>query len=122
MTKIRRPILIIGNLLLLLIGGGLLAGGIGIRESSNLVLRHHAPAEEVRSKVYEITDVKKLQAMAAHQYEYLDGLAIIAEWSRDFALFSSVIVLGFTVVNFVLIPWRLTKRESKPADGGSPVP
>src|SRR4051812_4451556 len=114
MTKIRRPILIVINLLLLLLGGGLLAESIVIRESSNMVLRHHAPAEKVQSKVYEITDVKKLQAMAAHQYEYLDGLATIAESSRDFALFSSVFVLGFTVVNFVLIPWRLTKREPKP--------
>ena len=112
MTKVRRPILIIVNLLLLLLGAGLLAGHIVIKQSSNLVLQHHAPRDEVVAKIYQITDVSKLQAMAANQYAYLDAFALMIEGIRDLALVGAILILIFATMNFGLIPWRLKKSEA----------
>ena len=113
MTKLRRPILIVVNLLLLLLGGGFLTTSIAIWQSSNLVLRYHAPKEEVTAKVYQISDVSKLQAMAVNQYEYLDTFATMIEGFRDMTLVAAVLLFVFGTLNFTLIPWRLRKREEK---------
>jgi hypothetical protein len=111
MTKVPRLILVVVNLLLLVLGSGLLATSIVVQHSSNFVLRFHPQQNEVAAKVYQITDIKKLQAMAANQYEYLDNLATMIENFRDLNWVAAVLVLSFSALNFILIPWKLRKRE-----------
>lgn len=111
MPNVRRPILIVINLLLALLGVGCLTIYSILRLSSNLVLQYHPPKDEVIAQVYQITDVRKLQAMAANQYEYLDNFASMIESFRDLTLLAAVLVLAFSTVNFALIPWRMLGRE-----------
>ena len=68
--------------------------------------------EEYRSRIEQITNIEKMQAIAVRDDEYIRTLENLATLLRQGLLLGSVVLSLFALTNLLLIPWKVQKHES----------